>query len=117
MVDLGLSVSGNIKGNELTIMLILVILTATLFFCYCLLRMFMMVFRGDRHKSHQRAQTPPTVQAHGSYAVPHKPIRVVMAQDEELASSESEEAQTTPPAYGYWRQSVVCISTISLSSD
>jgi len=44
----------------------------------------------------------------GGYAVPREPIPVVLARDEEAAGIESEETKLGPPAYGQWRNSVVC---------
>jgi len=43
----------------------------------------------------------------GGYAIPRRPIRVVLARDEEAAGIESEATKTNPPAYGRWRESVV----------
>lgn len=46
----------------------------------------------------------------GAYAVPSEPIPVVLARDEEAAGIESEAVKSGPPAYGVWRESVVCFS-------
>lgn len=107
--DLGLSLTKKVKKGELTIMLILVILMATVFFCYSLLQLCMIVVRGDRANRGDRAHYAA---AHhlgpGGYVVPPRPIRVVMARDEEDATGGAPEAgKTTPPAYGLWRESVV----------
>jgi hypothetical protein len=53
----------------------------------------------------------------GGYAIPRRPIRVVLAQDEEAVGIESSEAaKLTPPAYGLWRESVVSLfSSYSLN--
>lgn len=48
----------------------------------------------------------------GGYAIPRAPIPVVLARDEEAAGIESEATKTGPPAYGMWRQSVVCARNI-----
>jgi hypothetical protein len=42
----------------------------------------------------------------GGYANPRRPIRVVIARDEEAAGVVSEESKRPPPAYGVWRESV-----------
>lgn len=44
----------------------------------------------------------------GGYANPPVPIRVALARDEEAAGIESEATKMPPPAYGLWRESVVC---------
>jgi hypothetical protein len=36
------------------------------------------------------------------------PIRVALARDEEAAGIESPATKIPPPAYGLWRESVVC---------
>ena len=41
------------------------------------------------------------------YAMPRRPIRVVLAQDEEATGREEVANKLTPPAYGFWRESVV----------
>lgn len=92
-----------VNKGELTIMLIVVILMATVFFCYSLMQLCILVVRGDRTRAHYgAAQLGP-----GGYVVPSQPIRVVMAQDEEAAGAEHVAAKITPPAYGLWRESVV----------
>jgi len=44
----------------------------------------------------------------GGYAVPREPIRVVLASDEDAVGIESAATKLSPPAYGLWRESVVC---------
>jgi hypothetical protein len=59
--------------------------------------------RGDsRNQAEANGYGPP-----GGYAIPRRPIRVVLARDEEAAGIESETTKFTPPAYGLWRESVV----------
>ena len=45
----------------------------------------------------------------GGFANPLRPIRVALACDEEAAGIESEATKFPPPAYGLWRESVVCL--------
>ncbi len=45
----------------------------------------------------------------GGFANPPRPIRVALARDEEAAGIESEATKFPPPAYGLWRESVVCL--------
>lgn len=49
--------------------------------------------------------------APGGYAIPRRPIRVVLARDEEAAGIESDATKANPPAYGLWRESVVCLNS------
>lgn len=64
----------------------------------------MLIARGDP------PEVPRAIDPRG-YAIPRKPIRVVMAQDEEAAGVESETMMVKPPAYGLWRESVVCFKS------
>ncbi|KAK2600187.1 hypothetical protein QQS21_005061 [Conoideocrella luteorostrata] len=101
-VYLGLALTNHIARGELTIMIILVILSATMFFCYSVLRLCVLVSRGDRY----RRRRSPEMLGPGGYVVPPKPIHVVLARDEEAAGIESEASKVEPPAYGLWRESV-----------
>jgi len=42
------------------------------------------------------------------YANPVAPIQVTLARDEEAVGIESAATKVPPPAYGLWRESVVC---------
>jgi hypothetical protein len=103
-VYLGLAASKTLNTGEQTLMLMLIILLATIFFCYSLLRLCLIVVRGGR-PAQRRERDLGHAGANG-YAVPNQPIRVVLARDEEAAGEESESSKTTPPAYGLWRSSV-----------
>jgi hypothetical protein len=98
---LGITLTKHSVIGELNIMLIMIILLAAVFFCYSLVRLWMLIARGDP------PEVPRAIDPRG-YAVPRKPIRVVMTQDEEAAGVESEAMTMNPPAYGLWRESVVC---------
>ncbi|KAL7920780.1 hypothetical protein ACQKWADRAFT_150164 [Trichoderma austrokoningii] len=98
-VYLGITLTKHAVIGELNIMLIMIILLAAVFFCYSLVRLWMLIARGDP------PEVPRAMDPRG-YAVPRKPIRVVMAQDEEAAGVESEAMRMKPPAYGLWRESV-----------
>jgi len=54
------------------------------------------------------SQDLPSMVGPGGYANPTSPIRVALARDEEAAGIESEATKLPPPAYGLWRESVVC---------
>jgi len=104
--DLALSITKNINNSEFTVLLILIILFTTIFFCHALIRLCMLVIRprqeSDRRSHMQQLMVP------GGYAIPRQPIRVVLVQDEEVAGVESDTTKQKPPAYGMWRESVVC---------
>jgi hypothetical protein len=109
--DLTLSLTKNINSHEFTIVLILIILAVTIFFCHSLIRLCMMVVKArKRERMVQQGQLPEMV-GPGDYAIPREPIPVVLARDEEAAGIESEATKTGPPAYGVWRESVVRITT------
>ncbi|WQF89092.1 hypothetical protein CDEST_14106 [Colletotrichum destructivum] len=103
VVYLALSLTKNIRSGEFTVLLILIILFVTVFFCHGLIRLCMLVIRPrpDDEPRPPMPQLPP-----GGYAVPREPIRVVLARDEEEQGEVSEAVQAKPPAYGLWRESV-----------
>lgn len=109
--DLALSATRNITNTEFSVLLILIILFACIFFCQGIIRLCLLIFRpkpspDERQRSRMRQMYGP-----GGYAVPRQPIRVVLARDEEAAGIESEATKTSPPAYGLWRESVVSTSS------
>lgn len=87
-------------------LLILIILTTTVFFCHSLIRFCMMIIHPppDAEPEHPRQ---PGMVGPGGYATPVVPIRVALARDEEAAGIESDATKVPPPAYGLWRESVV----------
>ncbi|KAK2059939.1 hypothetical protein LY76DRAFT_615393 [Colletotrichum caudatum] len=101
---LALSLTQNIRSGEFTVLLILVILFVTVFFCHGLIRLCMIIFR-LRPDDDARPPMPQPL-APGGYAVPREPIRVVLARDEEEQGEVSEALLAKPPAYGLWRESV-----------
>ncbi len=103
--DLALSITRNINTSEFTVLLILIILFTTIFFCHGLIRLCMLIVKPpteDERRHHQH------MYGAGGYAIPRHPIRVVLARDEEAVGIDSEANKTEPPAYGLWRESVVC---------
>lgn len=103
---MALSVTKNINNSEFTILLILIILFVTIFFCHGLIRLCIIIIRPRSADDEERARLPEML-GPGGYAVPRRPIRVVLARDEEAAGLESETTKLQPPAYGLWRESVV----------
>lgn len=59
-------------------------------------------------------QQLPAMIGPGGYANPAQPIRIALARDEEAAGIESEATKLPPPAYGLWRESVVCLNATRL---
>jgi len=69
----------------------------------------MMIIRPPREDDIENRFLPTvSLVATGGYANPPEPIRVALARDEEAAGIESEATKVPPPAYGLWRESVVC---------
>lgn len=106
VIDLALSATRNISNSEFSVLLILIILFATIFFCQGLIRLCLLIFRPKPTEERRRSRLPNMYGPSG-YAVPRQPIRVLLARDEEAAGIESEATKTNPPAYGLWRESVV----------
>ncbi|KAI3393399.1 hypothetical protein diail_4294 [Diaporthe ilicicola] len=104
-VYLALSLTKNISNSEFTVLLILIILFATIFFCQGLIRLCLLILRPKR-PDERRRNGLARMYGPGGYAIPRQPIRVVLARDEEAAGIESETTKINPPAYGLWRESV-----------
>ncbi|KAG9245181.1 hypothetical protein BJ878DRAFT_32658 [Calycina marina] len=102
-IYLALALSNKVAGQEFHILLILIILVTTIFFCHALIRLCMMLINppDDTHHSELPEMTGP-----GGYANPASPLRVTLVRDEEAAGIESEATKFSPPAYGLWRESV-----------
>jgi hypothetical protein len=105
-VYLALALSNRNETEEFHILLILIILVTTIFFCHALIRLCMMIITPPNDDSPRRIL--PSMIGPGGYANPVVPIRVALARDEEAAGIESEATKMPPPAYGLWRESVVC---------
>ncbi|KAG8351770.1 hypothetical protein FVEN_g10221 [Fusarium venenatum] len=103
-VYLCLSMTSKVNTREMNIMLILVILFAAAFFFHGLIRLCLLIIKGNREAA-LRANRPPRYRG-PRYAVPPVPIPVVLAQDEEAVGGGSEAAKIMPPAYGRWRETV-----------
>lgn len=101
--------TSKVNTREMNIMLILVILFAAAFFFHGLIRLCLLIIKGNREAA-LRANRPPRYRG-PRYAVPPVPIPVVLAQDEEAVGGDSEATKTMPPAYGRWRETVVSFET------
>jgi hypothetical protein len=100
-----LALSNRNESQEFHVLLILIILITTIFFCHALIRLCMMIINPPEDEERQNL---PSMIGPGGYANPQTPIRVALARDEEAAGIESEATKLPPPAYGLWRESVVC---------
>ncbi|KAI0018637.1 hypothetical protein F4780DRAFT_506545 [Xylariomycetidae sp. FL0641] len=118
-IYLALSITRNINSSEFSILLILLILFTTIFFCHGLVRLCLLIVKrqrggdvdgnptaDDEEQRAYQAQLQQQLHEPGGYAVPRRPIRVLLARDEEAAGLESETTKLQPPAYGAWRESV-----------
>lgn len=105
-VYLALALTKNINNSEFTVLLILIILFATIFFCQGLIRLCLLILRPKRSSDEARRNALRGMYGPAGYAIPRQPIRVVLARDEEAAGIESEATKMNPPAYGLWRESV-----------
>ncbi|KAI1408315.1 hypothetical protein F5Y13DRAFT_110517 [Hypoxylon sp. FL1857] len=103
-VYLALSITKNINTSEFTVLLILVILFATIFFCHSLIRICMLIVKPPNEDDEERRSLPRLMEP-GGYAVPRRPIHVILARDEEAAGMDTAN-KLQPPAYGLWRESV-----------
>jgi hypothetical protein len=106
-VYLALALSNRNESQEFHVLLILIILVTTIFFCHSLIRLCMMIIHPPSDDDIEN-QNLPSMIGPGGYANPVVPIRVALARDEEAAGIESEATKLPPPAYGLWRESVVC---------
>ncbi|KAI1800011.1 hypothetical protein F4811DRAFT_59933 [Daldinia bambusicola] len=102
-VYLALSITRNVNSNEFTVLLIVVILSATIFFCHGLVRICMLIIKPPNEDERPRM---PQLMEPGGYAVPRRPIHVILARDEEAAGIDNVTNKLEPPAYGLWRESV-----------
>lgn len=97
-------------SEEFHILLILVILAATIFFCYSMISICMLAVMKDRQNAIENYHRPNMGELrcdHRGYAEPQRPIRIALARDEEAVGVVSEATKFPPPAYGLWRESVV----------
>ncbi|OTB02792.1 hypothetical protein M426DRAFT_191722 [Hypoxylon sp. CI-4A] len=104
-VYLALSITKNVNSNEFTILLVLIILFVTLFFCHGLVRICLLILKPPNENDEERPPIPQLLEP-GGYAIPRRPIHVILTRDEEAAGIDSPANKLEPPAYGIWRESV-----------
>ncbi len=108
MIDLALALSNKVQSQEFHVFLILIILATTIFFCHALIRLCLISVRPPHENNGRRDIT--AMVGPGGYANPPEPIAVALARDEEAVGVQSEATKYPPPAYGLWRESVVCLN-------
>lgn len=86
--------------------MVLILLIAAVVFCYSVVRLSLAIVRPPKEEDVE-VQLPRLIIA-GGYANPATPIPVTLTRDEEAVGVQSEAAKVPPPAYGLWRESVVC---------
>lgn len=101
--DLALTLSNRQESQEFHVLLIIIILVTTIFFCHSIISLCLLVISPSEDVRPRMSMVGP-----GGFANPPYPIPVAMARDEEAAGIESEITKYPPPAYGLWRESVVC---------
>lgn len=99
-------------SQEFRVLLILIILVTSMFFCYSLIRLCMTTLNPS-NETDWELQLPQMV-GPGGYANPETPIRVALARDEEAVGIQSEATKYPPPAYGLWRESVVRLARLHM---
>ncbi|KAK2754720.1 hypothetical protein FQN54_006853 [Arachnomyces sp. PD_36] len=109
-IYLGLAVSNAAQGQEFHVLLILIVMLLTVFFCHSTIRLCMLIMRPNRRAELHSDRVPSRAGPLG-YAQPEQPIPVVLARDEEIAAGDNSEGNQQkvappPPAYGLWRSSV-----------
>lgn len=111
---LSISSIDTIASQSFNIVLILFILIFTVYFAHSAIRLGIELVKRRRRNSMEGAR--PGQAGRSGFAHPSKPIRVVLARDEELGLGVGEDIEEDkkpmtpvppPPAYGLWRGSVV----------
>ncbi|KAG0640927.1 hypothetical protein HOY80DRAFT_884035 [Tuber brumale] len=105
--DLGLALAPDLDLPQVWhVLLILIILVATMFFCHALVRLCIVATNPGRFQRLSRNFTRiPSVAGPGGYANPREPIRIHTpygADGQGLADP----TKSPPPVYGLWRCSV-----------
>lgn len=99
-----------VEGQEFHIFTILFIILVAIFFIHSIARTCMLATRVVKYGT--TLHRVPSIAGPRGYAQPAEPIRVILARDEELVGQDPGPSQikvtAPPPAYGLWRNSVVC---------
>lgn len=110
VVDLALAISKSIEAKVWNVILIILILFNAIICCHYLIRLCMVALHA---RQKDRTGRVPSAADENGFAQPERPIRIILARDEELGLHDNEEGPISspvpppPPAYGLWRCSVV----------
>lgn len=114
--------------QSLHALFLLIIVTTTIFFCHCLVRLCMLALDKKASSSSSSGRRRRGTQTHhhdghhpreGSASAeegciyPARPIPVIT----DVAVTDPETAKRPPPAYGHWRGSVVCLFCSKLQPE
>ena len=113
---LALTVSGTVAAQDFRVIILLFVLGFTVVFAHSIVRLCVVGLRTD-HRN--RVSENPEFTPVGGYALPSRPIPIVLARDEEIGISGTDvlghegigKEILSPPTYGLWRGSVVSPST------
>ena len=112
---LALTVSSTVAAQEFRVIILLFVLAFTVVFAHSIVRLCVVALRPERrNRISEHAEFTPV----DGYALPSRPIPVVLARDEEIGISGTqalredgvEKEVPPPPTYGFWRGSVVSYS-------
>lgn len=108
-IYLGLALTNDLRlRHEWHVLLILIILIATMFFCHALVRLCILATnpgRLQRSPSRNLSRIPSTSGPDG-YANPREPIRIQTTFDHDVNGIGPDVTKLPPPVYGLWRCSV-----------
>ncbi|KAI5781816.1 hypothetical protein EDC01DRAFT_723096 [Geopyxis carbonaria] len=101
-IYLGLALSKRILRQEWHVLLILVVLVSTVFFCHSLVRLFIdIINNAHAEDGPENFGRIPSIAGPGGFANPREPIRINTQNPEALKG-----LKEPPPVYGLWRCSV-----------
>ncbi|RPB08156.1 hypothetical protein P167DRAFT_549156 [Morchella conica CCBAS932] len=108
-IYLGLALTNDLRlRHEWHVLLILIILIATMFFCHALVRLCILATNPARlqRRPSRNFSRIPSVSGPDGYANPQEPIRIQTAFDQDVDGVEPDLTKLPPPVYGLWRCSV-----------
>ncbi|KAI5843994.1 hypothetical protein DFP73DRAFT_595016 [Morchella snyderi] len=108
-IYLGLALTNDLRlRHEWHVLLILIILIATMFFCHALVRLCILATNPARlqRRPSQNLSRIPSVSGPDGYANPREPIRIQTTFDQDVDGVEPDLTKLPPPVYGLWRCSV-----------
>lgn len=105
IVDLGLALDHDLGiRREWHILLVLVVLVATVFFCHSLIQLCIIATSPLRsHRTSRNFSRIPSVSGPDGYANPRQPIRIQTHFEHDVNGVEPDVTKMPPPIYGLWR--------------